>query len=1387
MRMKQRGKFVALILVLLLLMFTFLFFDTRAGHSGSSTQELNLVVHPVVRDQILNEGYHEDAPKYSTSVEALVPSGSIVLSPQTIVSMPHLVSEQMPNSGEAPSNGPISVPFPRWDFIPSNFIPSMPPYVGERVPKGYHGKEPISNELYTKVLSPSSVLPVTPPSIHPSTPIIESSLPPSAPSKPSGTGNNHSRILSPSPHGLPGDFIPSNFIPSMPPYVGESVPIGYHAKAPISNEPHTKGLMPSPPRASPSKSLPVQPGIQHISPSLTLVASSPVISIKHKHSRLIPPSVQFLAPHGPNEKNRISPSPRVSPSSSNHRSDQPPLAAPPMGMSQHSFHGSQPQIKGPSPVQPASAPNTVSAPLSQPKPHSSKRVINDRISLSPWVAPSTSHRRSDQPPLAAPPMEMSRHSFHRNHPQSKGASPVQPARSRNTVSAPPSLPKPHSSKRVINGPAYSPSDLFYPPSRHQGPVVPLAPSPLTREHSSVSAHPPGVVPMWRKRLHPPKHQASHHRRDQPPLAAPPMEMSRHSFHGNHPQSKGASPVQPARPPNTVSAPLSPPQPHFRKRVINGPTSSPSDSFHPPSHHQGPVVPLAPAPLNRERSSVSAHPPGVVPKWRKYLHPPKYQASPSQSPSQAPFPSMGNLRSPPSLPSASPIQAAPSRSPSQPPFPLTGKVRSPSSLPSATIPSAPSQGLVHPPSISSIAPSPKKSRSPVPSPVRLLPPPPPNIDCTGLTCTEPYTNTPPGSPCGCVFPMQVGLRLGVALYAFFPLVSELAQEVAAGILMKQSQVRIMGANADTEQQEKTIVLIDLVPLGQKFDNTTAFLTFEKFWHKQVVINVALFGDYDVLYVRYPGLPPSPPSASINVTLDDGPYASSNISSRKVNPIGVDVRHRRHKLGGTFIAIIALSSAIGLVICLGALWFMLLRKGGGRHQQPAAAPRTPVVPIVKQMVGVGSALSGSGLSSASLSFGSSIATYAGSAKTFSLGEMERATNRFDPARILGEGGFGRVYSGVLEDGTKVAVKVLTRDDQQGGREFLAEVEMLSRLHHRNLVKLIGICTEEHNRCLVYELVPNGSVESHLHGVDRETSPLDWNARMKIALGSARGLAYLHEDSSPRVIHRDFKSSNILLEDDFTPKVSDFGLARAASEGGNEHISTRVMGTFGYVAPEYAMTGHLLVKSDVYSYGVVLLELLTGRKPVDMSQPQGQENLVTWARPLLTSKEGLDTIADPALVNKYPFDSMAKVAAIASMCVQPEVSHRPFMGEVVQALKLVCHDSDEREGGGSGSYSQEGLSTLGIEIKGGSTGLQDTTSFVSADCYDTGMEAERGLSGSDVFSASARLVRELSGSFRRHSSSGPLMRTSRSRQLWRGIRGLSSGSMSEHRAARKSHGVF
>lgn len=211
--------------------------------------------------------------------------------------------------------------------------------------------------------------------------------------------------------------------------------------------------------------------------------------------------------------------------------------------------------------------------------------------------------------------------------------------------------------------------------------------------------------------------------------------------------------------------------------------------------------------------------------------------------------------------------------------------------------------------------------------------------------------------------------------------------------------------------------------------------------------------------------------------------------------------------------------------------------------------------------------------------------------------------------------------------------------------------------------------------------------------------------------------------------------------------------------------------YVAPEYAMTGHLLVKSDVYSYGVVLLELLTGRKPVDMTQLPGQENLVAWARPLLTTLEGLEVLVDPSLGEDAPFDSIAKVAAIASMCVQPEVSHRPFMGEVVQALKLVCNECDEaREAGSRSSYSQDDLS---IDVDPRASTSQSRYSLPE---YDLQLDTERGMSVSELFSSSTKFGKEDSGPSRRYSSSGPL-RTGKGEKFWRRIRGLSSGSISEN----------
>ncbi|XP_068647467.1 receptor-like serine/threonine-protein kinase ALE2 [Aristolochia californica] len=924
--------------------------------------------------------------------------------------------------------------------------------------------------------------------------------------------------------------------------------------------------------------------------------------------------------------------------------------------------------------------------------------------------------------------------------------------------APLSMPI-HKSRSVLPSPRASPPTTAADPPFVQGTIKPLpenAPfhhltghrqsrliSPSSgnqesRRHVVTAPYPS----LPRELLHTPpvKHQG---------LSSPPMLESGPSYHHGQHVVPGLSPVVTIAPETNephvhVSAPSSqlPHLPH--RKVFHRPASAPTSS-----------VPLHKHPRMRAISPVSAHSDSIPPSYHTHATTPVHSHPQMVSPRK-------HRQSPQGPPPANEGPLSPMWSPVSPQ--IEKRIPAPSPVPSRLRPL--NSRTISPPGSDL-----KKPKIPVSPPVHTLPPPPPNEDCAALTCSDPLTNTLPGSPCGCVWPMQVGLRLSVPLYTFFPLVSELSQEIAAGAFMKQSQVRIMGANAASQQPDKTIVLIDLVPLGQMFDNTTAFLTYQKFWHKQVAIKTNFFGNYDVLYVRYPGLPPPPPVAPSNIGIDDSPY-SDNENGRAIKPLGVDVRkQKKGKLAGSLIAIIVLSSAIIFVLFLGAAWLLFLKRGRS-SSQPSPTPRNLVAPG-KAPGGVGSTVLGSGPSSASFSFGSSIAPYTGSAKAFSLVEIERATDNFNDSRILGEGGFGLVYRGILEDGTSVAVKVLKRDDQQGSREFLAEVEMLGRLHHRNLVKLIGICTEEHSRCLVYELIPNGSVESHLHGVDKETAPLDWVARMKIALGSARGLAYLHEDSSPRVIHRDFKSSNILLEYDFTPKVSDFGLARTALDEGHEHISTRVMGTFGYVAPEYAMTGHLLVKSDVYSYGVVLLELLTGRKPVDMSQPPGQENLVTWARPLLTSKEGLEVIIDPALGTALPFDSVAKVAAIASMCVQPEVSHRPFMGEVVQALKLVCNENEEKKEGFDHS-SQADLSGQSAEtvISRGPGQIPETRSFIFAN-DESRPEAERALSASDIFSTSTKLVRQGSESFRRHSSSAPL-RTERSKPWWRSF---PRGSVSEH----------
>ncbi|XP_056168572.1 probable serine/threonine-protein kinase PIX13 isoform X2 [Syzygium oleosum] len=278
-------------------------------------------------------------------------------------------------------------------------------------------------------------------------------------------------------------------------------------------------------------------------------------------------------------------------------------------------------------------------------------------------------------------------------------------------------------------------------------------------------------------------------------------------------------------------------------------------------------------------------------------------------------------------------------------------------------------------------------------------------------------------------------------------------------------------------------------------------------------------------------------------------------------------------------------------------------------------------------------------------------------FSFAELKEATNNFRPDAVVGEGGFGLVYKGVLHGKQQsgrtraiIAVKRLNPEGFQGYEQWL----------------LLGYCRQDENLALVYEFMPKGSLNNHLFRRG-SAAHLPWDVRLKIAVGAARGLAFLH-CSERKLIYRDFKTSNILLDGSYTAKLSDFGLVKSGPAEGESHVSTRVMGTFGYAAPEYLATGHLYVKSDVYGFGVVLLEILTGLTVFDRSRPAGRKNLVEWVRPLLSSKRFLKTIMDSKLEGKYYTDSAFQIAQLAFICLRVEHTQRPSMTEVVEELESI-----------------------------------------------------------------------------------------------------------------------
>ncbi|KAL0296920.1 UNVERIFIED_CONTAM: putative serine/threonine-protein kinase PBL3 [Sesamum radiatum] len=298
-----------------------------------------------------------------------------------------------------------------------------------------------------------------------------------------------------------------------------------------------------------------------------------------------------------------------------------------------------------------------------------------------------------------------------------------------------------------------------------------------------------------------------------------------------------------------------------------------------------------------------------------------------------------------------------------------------------------------------------------------------------------------------------------------------------------------------------------------------------------------------------------------------------------------------------------------------------------------------------------------------------------KAFSFNELKNATRNFRPDSLLGEGGFGYVFKGWIDEhtltaakpgsGLVIAVKKLKPEGFQGHKEWLTEVNYLGQLRHPNLVKLIGYCFEGDNRLLVYEFMPKGSLENHLFR--RGPQPLTWATRIKVAIGAARGLSFLHE-AEEQVIYRDFKASNILLDGEFNAKLSDFGLAKAGPTGDRTHVSTQVLGTQGYAAPEYVATGRLTTKSDVYSFGVVMLELLSGRRAVDKTKVGVEQNLVEWARPYMGDKRKLFRIMDTKLEGQYPQKAAYTAATVAVMCLSHEAKLRPRMAEVLATLEQL-----------------------------------------------------------------------------------------------------------------------
>ncbi|KAH6765757.1 Leucine-rich repeat protein kinase family protein [Perilla frutescens var. hirtella] len=482
-------------------------------------------------------------------------------------------------------------------------------------------------------------------------------------------------------------------------------------------------------------------------------------------------------------------------------------------------------------------------------------------------------------------------------------------------------------------------------------------------------------------------------------------------------------------------------------------------------------------------------------------------------------------------------------------------------------------------------------------------------CPPQACPDWYEYAPPSptTRCICMAPVFVGYRLKSPGFSdFLPYVDSFMEYLSSGLEMNISQLEIKTA----EWQDGPRLRMDLKIFPTNSSSSRIFNRSEVLWIREMfsgwrIPDSQVFGPYEFLSFTLP-----PPYD------EEFPPGSSSLSKGALAGIIV----------GTIVGSVCLSAIVSFLI--------LRRHTKKRH---AASKRRPSTRISIRIDGV---------------------------KDFTYAELALATNDFDSSTVVGAGGYGLVHRGVLANGTVVAIKRAQEGSLQGEKEFLTEIELLSRLHHRNLVSLTGYCDEEGEQMLVYEFMPNGTLRDHLSS--KAKVPLTFSRRVKVALGSARGILYLHTEANPPIFHRDIKATNILLDSNFTAKVADFGLSRLAPlpelEGGvPSHVSTVVKGTPGYLDPEYFLTHKLTDKSDVYSLGVVFLEMLTGMHPISHGKNIVREVNIAYRSGMIFS------IIDERM-GSYPSECVEKFINLALKCCLEETDARPTMAEVYRELESI-----------------------------------------------------------------------------------------------------------------------